>query len=167
MNNTVRKLPNVHCNCQKYSTHGYKQVLFINYRCKKGCQSTSFWTILRSEKPNNIPFYPKISVKCFKRGTASARIVGIVLALNILRNGFFLQVDTRIVYLHWCKWCTYFLRFHSVLLQWAVNESVCLNDEGKLTVWKWKRMLKHATTWHLIPHHQTWAYSAAHAIHES
>ena len=47
-----------------------------------------------------IPFYPKISVKCFKRGTVSARIVGLVLALNILRNGFFLQVDTRFVYLH-------------------------------------------------------------------
>ena len=90
-----------------------------------------------------------------------------MLALNILRNGFFLQVDTRFVHLHWCKWCTYFLRFHSVFLQWAVNKSVCLNDEGKLTVWKWKQMLKHATTWHLIPHQQTWAYSAAHAIHES
>ena len=148
---------------QKYSTHGYKQVLFINYRCEKGYQSTSLWTFLRSETPNDIPFYPKISAKCFKRGTASTRIVRVVLALDILRNGFFLQVDTRSVYLHWCKWCTYLLGFHSVLLQWAVNESVCSNDEGKLTVRKWKRVLKHATTWHHIPHHQTWAYSAAHA----
>ena len=151
-------------NTQRMATNRY---YLINYRCEKGCQSMSFWTILRSETPNDIPFYPKISVKCFKRGTASARIVGVVLALNILRNRFFLQGDTRFVYLHWCKWCTYFLRIQSVLLQWAVNESVCLNDEGKLTVWKWKRMLKHATTWHHIPHHRTWAYSAAYAIHES
>ena len=32
-------------------------------------------------------------------------------------------------------------------------------------VWKRKRMFKHATTWHHMPHHQKCAYSAAHAIH--
>ena len=39
---------------------------------------------------NDIPFNPKISVKCVKRGTASTPIVSVVLALNnILRNSFF------------------------------------------------------------------------------
>ena len=42
-------------------------------RCEKGFQSTSFWTILRSETSNDIPFYP-FSVKCVKRETASSRI---------------------------------------------------------------------------------------------
>ena len=70
--------------------------------------------------------------------------------------GFFLRVDARFVYLHWCKWCTYFLRFHSVLLLWVVNKSVCLNDERKMTVWKWKRMPRRdiifRTTkhWHIL-----------------
>ena len=37
-----------------------------------------------------IPFYPKISVKCVKCGTASTPIVSVVLALNnILRNLFY------------------------------------------------------------------------------
>ena len=57
----------------------------------------------------------------------------VVIALNILRNGFLLQVtDTHINDVHDAL-CTYFLRFHSVLLQ-AVNESVCLNNEGKYAV---------------------------------
>ena len=70
------------------------------YRCEKGCQSTSFSTILRSETSNEIPFYPKIRVKCVKRGTASTRIVSVVLALNILRIDFLVQVDTRFLYFH-------------------------------------------------------------------
>ena len=37
-----------------------------------------------------IPFYPKISVKCVKCGTASTPIVSVVLALyNILRIFFY------------------------------------------------------------------------------
>ena len=62
-------------------------------------RSTSFLTILRFETSNDIPFNPEISVKCVKRGTASTRIVSVVLALNnILRNSFF--TTTRSPYLY-------------------------------------------------------------------
>ena len=78
-----------------------------------------------------IPFYPKISVKCVKCGTASSPIVSVVLALyNILRNFFTISRLPDLYTSFDVIGCTYFLRFHSVLLQ-VVNESVCLNDEGK------------------------------------
>ena len=117
-------------------------------------RSTSFLTILRFETSNDIPLNPKISVKCVKRGTASTRIVSVVLALNnILRNSFFYYKVTLFVCLPWCKWCTYFVRFHSVLLQ-AVNGSICLNDEGKYCENE-SACLNMPLTWHHIP-----AYSA-------
>ena len=56
-----------------------------------------------------------------------------MLALNILRNGFLLQVDTQICILA----LMYINDVHDAFtfcgLQ-AVNESICLNDEGKYGV---------------------------------
>ena len=52
---------------------------------------------------------------------------------------------------------TYFLRFHSVLLQ-VVNESICLNDEGKYCENE-SGCLQHATKWHHIPHNQSKGHS--------
>ena len=59
------------------------------------------FNILRFETSNDIPFNPKIGVKCVKRGTASTRIVSVVLTLNnILRNSFF--TTSRSPYLYAC-----------------------------------------------------------------
>ena len=82
-----------------------KGIQFLNCRCEKGCKSTSIWTII---KVWNIKWYTllhwnqQIGVKCLKRGAvASTRIVRVVLALNILKNGLLLQViDTQINDVH-------------------------------------------------------------------
>ena len=138
------------------------------YRCEKGCQATSFWTILRSETSIDIPFDPKISVKCVKRGTASSRIVSVVLALNILRNDFLVRVsktpDFYILIVDVNNVLT-FCDFTQSYWKLSVRASAWMTKGN--TVWIWKQMFKHATTWHHIPHHQKCAYSAAHTIHGS
>ena len=82
-----------------------KGIQFLNCRCEEGCNSTSIWTISRSETSNDIPFYTEISKSAYnllKGGAvASIKIVRVVLTLNILRNGFLLQViDTQINDVH-------------------------------------------------------------------
>ena len=118
-------------------------------------RSTSFLTILRFETSNDIPLNPKISVKCVKRGTASTRIVSVVLALNnILRNSFF--TTSRSAYLYACLDVNDVLTlcdFTQSYLQ-AVNGSICLNDEGKYCENE-SACLNMPLTWHHIP-----AYSA-------
>ena len=133
---------------QKNSSHGYKEILFFNYCCEKGCQSTSLWTILRSEiskiylstlkSVQNTSSVEKISIHSDCRCSDCSQYLKIRFFTSRHSICIYTCIDVNDV----LTFCDFTQSYCSELLMRASAWMTKGNE-----AWKRKRML-HATTWH-------------------